>query len=105
MVKRGVAAAVAAAEDKDLKVEARPELQEGLKVWNRVIRGLIEARDAWEEHVGTHRTVKVAGLPTFAQRIFSMTTNRAVFEIALPRLLSLAKNRGDLEKLLIGEGD
>ena len=72
--------------------------------WNNAFMLLIEAQKAWEVHRSnwlTHRN-EVSSLPTEAQRVLTLHTNGAAFDLMLENMVPYSRVRyGGLEHMLI----
>lgn len=72
------------------------------RAWNKFIRRLLEAERAWDEFRDKHaRTRNRELLSVPGQRIYGLATARALYMVALPRILDFARRGGGLESLLI----
>ena len=72
------------------------------RAWNKFIRLLLEAERVWDEFRDKHaRTRNRELLSVSGQRIHGLATARALYMVALPRILDHARRNGGLENLLI----
>lgn len=70
--------------------------------WNNFIKTLIAAEKLWEKHrtnmVGVRQ---IDGLSPKARKVLAASTNRATFDVALPRLADQWRRNGGLKELIV----
>lgn len=77
-------------------------MHEAVKTWNKVAQGILDLKDAWEDHLiamGGRPNIEL--LPPEAQRFLRLTFNRSKFEVAIPRIIDYMRGIGGAEELLV----
>ena len=74
--------------------------------WNRVIKLLINLRDAWDKHKGMMELYPNLGdLDVKAQEVLTLSINRASFRTALAEFVHLEISRGGFNELLVPQNN